>query len=349
MERSSFKKSLLLELYLKALINTPYVYIKDKTNIRSHRNTLYSLEVLLLNIKHNSNIFSGYKKENEEEFIKSNIEVFNAYEDYNNLITEIKTPDLNYKEVITNLASLLEEEKEIEDISYEDMLERAHNFYNSIPNKEIKNAFNSVYKEKDKNISVKEGSSYSLLFPTIDYSLIILGKEDESYRNMLYDLIHEYGHAIQTKINRNLTFYSYHYEPAELMPVFFTMLSTLWFKDSVENNIEKNILQMQTSLFIDNIKHTKEIKNNGYDYFKEKYNDAIIDNYHDKSSLEIYSYLIPILTSYELLIMYKQDPEKTLYILKELIMNKKNYLESLTENNIHLGKSTNEAIKILKK
>ncbi len=106
---------------------------------------------------------------------------------------------------------------------------------------------------------------------------------------------------------------------------------------------------MQTSLFLDQVKYTQEIKEKGLTSFKEKYNDIAIDIYFDHSSLQIYSYLIPMLTSFELLTKYKEDPEKSIYILKKLIMNNKDYLDLLNDNNVHLGENTNEAIKMLKK
>ncbi len=349
MERSSYKKSLLLRLYLKALITTPYVYKYDRKNIKSHRNTLATLNTLLFNKLYDANVFSCLDDQTEQEYIDTNIEVFDAYKDYNNLIMNIDPKDLNYEEAITNLRDLLDKQKEETDITYDEMLELAYNYYNSIPDKEIRNNFNQVYKEKDNNIIVDKKSTISFLMPTIDYSLILLSKNNETHKNMLFDLIHEYGHTIQTKINTDLLFYDKKYEPAELMPVFFNMLSLFYFDESLGINIEKNIIQMQTSLFLDQVKYTKEIKDRGLEAFKEKYNDAAIDIYFDHSSLQIYSYLIPILTSYELLHKYKEDPEKALYILKKLVMNNKDYLDLLIDYNIHLGENTNESIKMLKK
>ncbi len=228
MERSSFKKSLLLYLYLKALINTPYIYKHDRKNIRSHRNTLTTLNTLLLNKSYDADVFSCVNKLNEEEFIKSNIEFFDCYKNYNDLILNINPEDLSYVDAITNLRNLLDEQKNDTDITYYEMLEHANSYYNSIPDKEIRNIFNNIYKEKDKNIIIDKKSSFSFLMPTIDYSLIILGRENETYKNMLFDLIHEYGHTIQTTLNKNLLFYSKDYQPAELMPVFFNMLSLLY-------------------------------------------------------------------------------------------------------------------------
>ena len=348
MERSSFKKSLLLQLYLKAILTTPFVNIKDKNNMKSHKNALYTLKVLLFNIKNNNDPFECFNEEKEEDFIKTNIITFDSYNDYNDLIININPKDLSYEDAIVALRSLLDKEKDAKDITYEKMLNLTYDYYNSIPDKEIRNAFNKVYKERNKNISIEEGSSYSLLMPTIDYALITLGRENESYNNMLFDLIHEYGHLIQTTINKNLLYYSQDYEPVELTPVFFNILSLFYFKKLLGCDIEKNIIQMQTAAFLNQVKYTKEIKEKGIEYFKQKYNDATLDLYFDHSSIQVYSYLIPMLTSFELLTKYKEDPEKSLYLLKKLIMNNKDYLTLLNENNIHLGENTNEAIKMLK-
>ena len=349
MERSSYKKSLLLRLYLKALITTPYVYKCDRKNIKSHRNTLTTLNTLLFNKQYDANIFSCFEEQNENDFIATNIEVFDSYKSYNELIININPEELSYIDVVTNLRDLLEKQKNDTDITYDEMLELANSYYNSIPDKEIRNVFNKVYIEKDNNIIIDKESSLSFLMPTIDYSLILLGKNNETYKNMLFDLIHEYGHTIQTKINRDLLFYEKEYQPAELMPVFFNMLSLFYFDDSLGTNIEKNIIQMQTSLFLDQVKYTKEIKEYGLKAFKEKYNETAIDIYFDHSSLQVYSYLIPMLTSFELIQKYKQDPEKSMYILKKLIMNNKDYIDLLSDYNINLGEYTNETIKMLKK
>ena len=349
MEKTYFKKSLLLQLYLKALIKTQSIYKYDKKNIRSHQNTLNTLNVLLFGRNYNADVFSCYNEQSDEDYINTNIEVFDAYQNYNNLILNINPEDLIYEEVIKNLRELLDAQENDTDITYEELLERANSYYNSIPDKEIRDIFNKVYKERYKNITFDNTSSFSFLMPTIDYSLIILGTENETYKNTLFDLIHEYGHTIQTGVNTNLLFYSKEYQPAELMPVFFNMLSLFYFDDSLEVNIEKNIVQMQTSLFLDQVKYTQEIKENGFDAFKEKYNDAAVDIYFHHGSLQVYSYLIPLLTSYELITKYKEDPEKALHTLKKLVMNNKDYIDLLNENNIHLGESTNEVIKMLKK
>ena len=349
MKKTSFKKSLLIKLYLKAIINTPYIYKNDKKNIISHQNTFNALNKLLFNKKYPEDIFDCVNSLKENDFINTNIEIFNSYNDYNNLILNINPEDLNYAEVITKLRDLLDKQTYDTDITFEEMLELTNSYYNSIPDKEIRDIFNKSYKEKDKNICIGEESSYTFLMPTIDYSLIVLGQENETYKNMLFDAIHEYGHIIQTGLNRNLLYYSKDYEPSELMPVFFNMLSLFYFDDSIEKSIEKNILQMQTSLFLDQVRYTKEIKENGINAFKEKYNNAAIDIYFTHSSLQVYSYLIPILTSFELIQKYKQDPEKSMYILKKLIMNNKDYIDLLSDYNINLGEYTNETIKMLKK
>ena len=349
MERSSFKKSLLLSLYLKALINTPYIYKHERKNIRSHKNTLTTLNTLLFNKGYDADVFSCVNELNEEDYVKSNIEIFDCYKNYNDLILNINPEDLSYVDAITNLRDLFEKQKEDIDITYDEMLEQANSYYNSIPDKEIRNVFNKIFKEKDNNIIIDKESSFSFLMPTIDYSLIILGQENETYKNMLFDLIHEYGHTIQTTINKDLLFYSKDFQPAELMPVFFNMLSLFYFNDSLGSNIEKNVIQMQASLFLDQVRYTQEIKEKGLDAFKEKYNDTAINIYFDHSSLQVYSYFIPMLTSFELLTKYKEDPEKAMYILKKLIMNNKDYLDLLKDHNIHLGENTNEAIKMLKK
>ena len=348
MEKTSFKKSLLISLYLKAILNTPFIYKEDRKNIISHKNTFNALNTLLFNKEYQSDVFGCVNNLKEEDFIKTNIEIYDAYQNYNDLILNINPQDLSYKETVLKLRDLLDKQKNDADITYEEMLEQANLYYNSLPDKDIRDIFNRVYKERDKNIIVGDETANTFLMPTIDYALIVLGTESETYKNMLYDLIHEYGHVIQTNFNRDLLYYGKEYQPAELMPVFFTILSLFYF-DSLENNIERNITNMQTSIFLNQVKYTKEIKENGIDAFKEKYNDAAIDIYFEHSLLQVYSYLIPMLTSFELLNNYKEDPEKAMHIIKKLVMNDKDFIDLLNDNKIHLGEHTNETVKMLKK
>ena len=347
METSEYKKTLLLKLYIKALLKTPFLDKKDTKAKRAHKNSLYTLKTLLTNKPYSANVFDCFNKQTEEDYINLNIKIYNAYKPYNELIEQIDTEDIKLEEVYKIMN--FEIDKEVEDITYDEMLELTHDFYNSLPDKEIRKTFKNIYKEKDNNIRINDMSSFTFLFPSLNYSLITLDKANETYRDMIYDLVHEYGHCIQTSLTNRIDFYGIEYEPAELMPVFFDMLSTFYFDDNkTSNTLEKNIFQQQTKIYIDQIKYTEEIMQNGYEAFKDKYNDIAQEIYLEHNLLQVYSYLIPTLTSYELLTKYKEDPEKTMTILKSLV-NKGDYLNKLNKNNIHLGESTKEVIKMLKK
>ena len=347
METSEFKKTLLLKLYIKALLKTPFIDKEDTNAKRAHKNSLNTLNTLLLNRPYSANVFECFNKQTEEEYINLNIKIYNAYKPYNELINNIDIDEINLEEVYSKMNK--EMDKKVTDITYEEMLELTHDFYNSLPDKEIRKAFNNIYKEKNNNIRLYDSSSFTYLLPSINYSLVSLDIANETYRNMIYDLVHEYGHCIQTNLTNRIDFYGVEYEPVELMPVFFDMLSTFYFDDTkTSNTIEKNIFQQQTKIFIDLIKYTEEIMQNGYEAFKDKYNDVAQEIYLEHNLLQVYSYLIPMLTSYELLTKYEEDPEKTMTILKNLV-NKGDYLNKLNKNNIHLGESTKEVIKMLKK
>ena len=348
MEITEFKKSLLLKLYLKGLMKTPYMYHYERKNYNAHRNSLYTLSTLLFNRPHKGSTFDCLNKQAENDFVKSNIKIYNAYESYNKLIKDIDISDINLEEVY----KAIRESKVKEDITYEEMMELTNEYYNSLPDKEIRNSFNHIYKEKDKNINFNDEYSYSLLLPSIDYCLISLDISNEYYKEMIYDLIHEYGHCIQTDLNKKIDFYGEDYKPIELMPIFFNMLSTFYFDDTKTNNTyEKNIILMQTNMFINQIKYTEEIMQIGLEEFKKKYNDTSINIYFEYNMLQVYSYLIPMLTSFELLTKYKENPEKAFYLLKQLIKaeDDSNYLEELKKNEINLGENSKEVIKMLKK
>ena len=347
METSEFKKTLLLKLYIKALLKTPFLDKEDTKAKREHKNSLKTLKTLLLNRPDSANVFECFNEQTEEEYINLNIKIYNAYKPYNELIKNIDIDEINLEEVYSKMKK--EIDKKVTDITYEEMLELTHDFYNSLPDKEIRKIFKNIYKEKNNNIRLYDSSSFTYLLPSINYSLISLDIANETYRDMIYDLVHEYGHCIQTSLTNRIDFYGIEYEPAELMSVFFDMLSTFYFDDNkTSNTLEKNIFQQQTKIYIDQIKYTEEIMQNGYEAFKDKYNDIAQEIYLEHNLLQVYSYLIPTLTSYELLTKYKEDPEKTMTILKSLV-NKGDYLNKLNKNNIHLGESTKEVIKMLKK
>lgn len=347
METSEFKKILLIKLYIKALLKTPFLDKEDTKAKREHKNSLNNLKNLLIKRPDNANVFECFNKQTEEEYINLNIKIYNAYKPYNEIINNIDIDEINLEEVYSKMNK--EKDKKVTDITYEEMLELTYDFYNSLPDKEIRKTFNNIYKEKDNNIRLYDSSSFTYLLPSINYSLISLDIANETYRNMIYDLVHEYGHCIQTNLTNRIDFYDIEYEPVELMPVFLEMLSTFYFDDSkTSNTLEKNIFQQQTKIFIDQIKYTEEIMQNGYEAFKDKYNDIAQELYLEHNLLEVYSYLIPMLTSYELLTKYKEDPEKAMTILKKLV-NKGDYLNKLNKNNINLGENFKEVIKILKK
>ena len=348
MKTTNYKKTLLLKLYLEALIKTPHMYLKEKEDYETHKNTLLTLNTLLFNKQYYTKTFDCLNNQEENDFIKTNIKIYNAYKPYNEYINDIDISDIDLNNVFSIMRT--EMDKKENDITYEEMLDLVNDYYNSLPNKKIRQVFNNIYKEKDNNIRLVDDSSYTFLLPSIKYSLISLDIANETYKNMIYDLVHEYGHCIQTNLTHKIDYYDEEYKPVELMPVFFNMLSTFYFDNKkTANTLEKNIALMQTNMFINQIKYTKEIMENGLDSFKEKYNDTAVDIYFEHNLLEIYSYLIPMLTSYELLTNYKKDPEKAMNTLENLVINNDNYINTLDNNNIHLGQTTKEAIKMLKK
>lgn len=350
METREFKKSLLLKLYIEALIKTPFIYKWDYENYRGHRNTLYTLITLLINNPYEVNVFEGTRKKDEKEYLETNIRLYEAYKEYNEFIKDIDISEIDRD--ISKISDYINNFKiDTEDISYEEMLYLTYEFYNSIPDKEINQIFNKLYKERHNNIRINK-ESYSTLLPSVNYYLITLDEATESRKELIYDLIHEYGHCIQTSITGRTDFYGEEYKPVELMPVFFNMLSTFYFdNEKTTQELEHMFYLNQLSAFTNQIRYTEEIMSNGLDAFKENHSEGIIKRYFKINLLQIYSYFIPQLTSIELLTKYKEDPEKAIYILKELVKGHNNttFLEDLTNNDIVLGSHTDEMIKKLKK
>ena len=136
METSEFKKTLLLKLYIKALLKTPFLDKEDTKAKREHKNSLKTLKTLLLNRPDSANIFECFNEQTEEEYINLNIKIYNAYKPYNELIKNIDIDEINLEEVYSKMKK--EIDKKVTDITYEEMLELTHDFYNSLPDKEIR-------------------------------------------------------------------------------------------------------------------------------------------------------------------------------------------------------------------
>ena len=348
METWDYKKILLLKLYLKLLAKTPYVYLKDKENIKTQRNSIYTIKTILTNKPYQANYFKRDENEeiNENEIINNNIEIYNMFKDYNEFIKNVDISDIDINKLKEE--NEIEFERTDEDITYEEMLELAFDFYNSLPDKEIKNSFTKYYNERNNNIRIIDDTSYSFLFPTIEYELITLDAVRGLYKSLIYALIHEYGHGIQTSITKRLDMYGTDYKPVELMPIFFNMLSNFYF-DNEKTYKTLNINEPLEFVYsnVNYIKDTEEIINKGFDNYKEIHENEY-NNYLNNNLLNSYSYLIPMLTSFELLTKYKEDPEKSMTILKNIV-NKGKFINNLKDNNICIGESTKEAIKMLKK
>lgn len=352
METWDYKKTLLLKLYLKLLTKTPYVYLNDKENIKTQKNSIYTIKTLLFNKPYQVNYFKNDENEeineeiNESEIINNNIEIYNMFKDYNELIKNVDISDIDINKLKEE--NQKEDVRADEDITYEEMLELVFDFYNSLPDKEIKNSFMKYYNERNNNIRLINHTSYSFLFPTIEYELITLDVERGLYKSLLYALIHEYGHGIQTSITKRLDMYGTDYKPVELMPIFFNMLSNFYFdNEKTYRNLNINEILEFVYSNVNYIKDTEEIINKGFDNYKDIHENEY-NNYLNNNLLYTYSYLIPMLTSFELLTKYKDDPEKSMNILKNIV-NKGKFINDLKDNNIYIGESTNEAIKMLKK
>ena len=249
--------------------------------------------------------------------------------------------------------------------SYDEIFEFLYKFYTKI-DKDISKIFKNVYKEKNYNFkfnNVGENVTYDL--QTLKYAYIS-SSIDADYSTLL-NIIHEYAHAISfrmTNINR-----SDYYPYVELMPMFMEAIATDKIADSIEDDSNKKevfkalgseyqyMLKSAEDLsylikyynYVDEINFKKYVVDDLVDLTdisKTKANDILSDD-NNLKLMYVPTYLVVI----ELYYLYKKDPEKAIYLLKNIISTekKKNYTPYLERNKIYLNEHSREFTKTLAK
>lgn len=238
-----------------------------------------------------------------------------------------------------------------------------HDFYNSLDH-EIASLFNQEFKNRKDNIQFTNKRSYSTYLPHSKQSFINItrNKTVEDFINC----VHEYGHSISDRIKFRENYYN-NYPFVELASIFFSLLAYDRLMDDFEDmdndviklkvieakTIEKNAIMInlfnkyyqENNLILSRKKTTKDMK--------RKLNKKIlfIKELLEVSNIERYSYVIPYMLAIELYMIYLEDPEKSIYLLKEIIKMEEqdNYLIKLENMNIQISQNTSEFFKTLKK
>lgn len=242
------------------------------------------------------------------------------------------------------------------------VLSFVHDFYNSV-DREIAKIFNQVYKERRNNLIFSENRSFTSYLPNINYSYINLEKDNTV--DEFTSAVHEFGHTVADRMYMRNDYFS-KYPFIELMPIFMEMLAYDDLAASFNLDEEliisqaygnKTILKYAKDLILfskyvrkmDRIKRKKQTINEMSRVVNIKKCDA--SKILERSTLEKMSYTIPYLTSIELYSLYNLDPEKAIYILKNLVTLpvQENYEIALRDQGIILNEHTEEFERKLEK
>ena len=234
-------------------------------------------------------------------------------------------------------------------VSYNDILSITRDFYNSLEDKEIVDAFNTIFNNRDNNLRFKGKRSYTMYFIDTNHkirSLISLEAEQEDMNIM--GAAHEYGHAIENwlkdwkKQNEDDVF-------TELISQFF---QTLICKYLIDNDIYKTrainydilyyhfMMSYCASVLVFDSAKDKEFKERKefYDYVKESYSQPLYDNIKGNTFSNCFMYSFPYSVVIELMNIYEKDPQYALYLLKEVAKDSKaDRYDFLIKHNIEVG------------
>lgn len=249
-------------------------------------------------------------------------------------------------------------------ISSSELISFVHDFYLGLDN-ELFRYFKNVFKERKNNLMFSDDRSIQIYSPNLDYSYINVQKTDtiQDYIN----ITHEYMHSICDRMYFRHNDDKYPFDETASTFVELLVLDLLeniygfnvGYTDSV---IEVNKLKANQSLLIANyskyilieasyLSQVEELKSKKT-AIKEmakmtKQKITTIYDIMSNSAYEKYLYTIAYITALELFALYKVDPEKALYKLKQIINMppKENYYAELLEMNILLNDNSKAYIK----
>lgn len=349
--RNDLKKKI---AYLEKLKLT----IKDEKELEEIDKEIYLLDNLLMGNEVDS-YFDIDKKEKLIDIMNDNYRFLETIPEYIPLYLrykELLKKSLTDNEILRKGEIINENAPHETSYTNKKVIRIVHDFYNSLPDKEIRNIFNKEYKNHRTNIrflGTESGAS------TTNYSSFkyINVATDGNYEKIPY-LTHEYGHLIHDNILNKVIFYNDNYPFIELMSEFFEALAVDYVygmnneKRSTVQILNKTLdlyneiycLNLNIEMKDTNFKTSHEIRN----YILQNHNRISLDfSYIRKAELD-YTYSFPLMIIIELMGMYEKDPEKTLYLLKELCkLENCNYLEELEKRHIYLGENIENHVKKL--
>ena len=329
-----------------------YYCIADRIN-----DTIDYLEVL---IKGSDQVDDTYESR-EDDIYTSLVDDFDEIKEHKDYIDPIKTFLVNgitnfvetpYFEEFLNTPS----PKPIK-IANGEIIELIHDFYHSLPDKEIRRIFDKEFSKKESNFRIKGDESNTLILPRIDSYYINVADYPSGAKTAITS-VHEYGHVIDHEMRKNIKDYKSNYPFDELPSMFFESLAGIFFEKMIPTSTsiikEEELARVVELLDASNVLMTeydgysKTTLNNPlkYAYLLKKYGKEELECIPKTPALRTFSYVIPYLTSIELQEQYKSDPEKTLHLLKTIIKanDEDNYLTYLENKDIILNSHSSEYI-----
>ena len=262
------------------------------------------------------------------------------------------------------------------DIPVSDLVSFVHDFYASLDH-DLYRVFKKVFSERKKNLQFTDNRSITAFVPSLHYSYINITKEDTV--NDYLNIVHEYMHAICDNMYYRKD-YTSNYPFIELPSLFMELIAyddladgfTSSYEDEngelVKNNIwMQDIATSKANTALTILKYAKyNLIEADYlskiDRFRRKRetlremkkmtntNAKTVYDIMKTSSLERTTYTIAYITAIELYYLYLKDPEKALYVLKEIIMmpKKENYAIELENRDIHLNEHAKKYLKSIR-
>lgn len=227
-----------------------------------------------------------------------------------------------------------------DDVSYihiptESQLEFAYELFSNLFPKWM-DIFDAIYKERKKNLKIAESGNYSVYLNSIDYSYISINRNESI--DDVFNLIHEYTHAIVDRIYFRLS-YNSHYPYIELPSITTELIGAVFMKDfylDIDADVDAYLAEV-INIVIDYANNIMNI-NNSLDG-----NSIAKETITHQSLIHDISYVIPFMHAFELFFMFFEDREKWFYTLNKIITlpNSDNFLEETKK----LGLTPNKDVK----
>lgn len=195
-------------------------------------------------------------------------------------------------------------------LSKKDLLELVCDFYKNGTNKEFYELFLRMLKNKEITLYKNRKDSFdafSIFWPySNEFNAVIhcsnYGNNNDF--NYVPIIVHEIGHGIDALINYHISFQQENYIYAEIISTFFELICNEYFYHS---EFKKDSISFSYEYFND-INSKAKILNN-YNIFEQYMENPI--NY--------FPYIVAFSIALELLMIYKQDKDKSLYLVKKII------------------------------